>query len=274
MIRNDSSTAVSSQALGSSHCAQLHHLRQAHSDENTSGHRDGYAAHSSAMTTPMTRDDNIAAMSSQAHPSSHRDQLHHLRQSQRTVTREDATTALSSHAEVYSHCLVHPSSTKRIRFQAISIKEGIATELDEVGDQPQTVIPNVHRRSDFEWCPRKSILFIVNCKPLAMVANGRSPCQPQWSQAWLTDKLLVLMNLGFAPKEISEDFIQWRPRGENVRADSLCNVAMGQEVGMSWKTKKSTPQTHFIVHSDGPYEKLDPFHRLGFQSRRGLGMGV
>ena len=123
-----------------------------------------------------------------------------------------------------------------------------------------------YRRTDFEWRPQKSVLFVVDCKPLAMVANGQSPCQEYWCESFqkIIEKLLILVSLGFAPKDISEDFIQWRPRGENVRADSLCNLAMDQDLGLNWRTSKDTPRTHFLVHSDGALRRSSSLSAIGY----------
>ena len=72
------------------------------------------------------------------------------------------------------------------------------------------------------------------------------------------------MKHGFAPKDLADDFIQWRPRGENVRADSLCNIAMDQDLGLNWCTSKDTPRTHFLVHSDGALRRSSSLSAVGY----------
>jgi len=111
-------------------------------------------------------------------------------------------------------------------------------QLSEIPYDHGQSCPQVH----WEKFPR-SFAFVVDCKPVADILNGRCPLKSASSGPMherMTDRIVRMLACSWGPHVRAGDPVLWQPRKYNQIADFLANHAM-ETPGLAALLPRSSP---------------------------------
>ena len=123
------------------------------------------------------------------------------------------------------------------------------TQLSTFADLP----PPPYTEEASGWHAPCGVIFVVDCKSVADIANGTAALegtelQPEFAE--IADILAKLAVKAYLPHLPWQGYVVWKPRELNARADGFCNLALdlGRSVSQEHQVEGIT---RWIVHSDG-----------------------